>query len=329
MNKIYVAGHRGLVGSAITRCLQKKGYSNIITRTHEELDLTNQREVNAFFKKEKPEYVFLAAAKVGGIGSNSAYPAEFVYQNTMIGFNIVQAAYKHGVKKLMNLGSTCVYPKMAEQPIREESLLSGALETSNSAYALAKISIIKLCMAYNEQYRTNYLSVMPTNLYGIGDNYDLENSHVLPAMIRKFHDAKISGRNEVVLWGDGSPLREFLYSDDLAEAVVYLMEKKDAVDLRNEAGDFINVGSGKELSIKELAGMIQKVVYEEEMASGKVPNEVCRIIWDTNRPNGTPRKLCDISRLSVLGFIPKTELYEGIKKTYADFLRDFRSVRTV
>ncbi len=227
------------------------------------------------------------------------------------------------MKKLLNLGSSCIYPKLAPQPMKEEYLLTGALEPTNDAYALAKISGIKLCTAYNKQYGTNYLSVMPANLYGPGDNYDVSGSHVLPAMIRKFHEAKVSGRDTVSLWGDGSPYREFLYSDDLAEAVVFLMEEKDVIDLRNEAGDFINVGSGKELSIKELAGMIQKVVYEEEMTSGKVPDEVCRIIWDTSRPKGTPRKLCDISRLSVLGFIPKTSLYEGIKKTYADFLSRF------
>jgi GDP-L-fucose synthase len=312
-SKIYIAGHRGLVGSAILRCLRERGYSNIITRTHTELDLLNQQDVNTFFESERPEYVFLAAAKVGGIGANSSYPAEFIYQNTMIGFNVVHAAYKTGVKKLLNLGSTCIYPKMADQPIREESLLTGPLEPSNEAYALAKISAIKLCAAYNKQYGTHFLSVMPTNLYGPGDNYDLENSHVLPAMIRKFHDAKITGKNEVVLWGDGSPLREFLYSDDLADALVYLMEHKDACDLRNGAGDFINIGSGKELTVKQLAETIRNVVYEKDA-------DVCRILWDTSKPNGTPRKLCDISRISALGFTAKTALRDGIKKAYKDFL---------
>jgi GDP-L-fucose synthase len=320
-SKIYVAGHRGLVGSAILHSLQAKGYTNIITRSHGELDLLNQKAVYSFFSAEKPEYVFLAAARVGGIGANSTYPAEFLYQNTMIGFNVVHAAYSTGVKKLMNLGSTCIYPRMAEQPIKEETLLTGPLEQSNDAYALAKISVIKLCTAYNKQYGTNFLSVMPTNLYGIGDNYDLENSHVLPAMIRKFHEAKVSGSNQVVLWGDGSPLREFLYSDDLSDAVVYLMEHRDAQDLRNSAGDFINIGSGQELTIKKLAETVRAVVYEKELQSGnQSPDTVCRITWDTSKPNGTPRKRCDISRLSALGFSVKTALGEGIKKAYMDFL---------
>jgi GDP-L-fucose synthase len=315
-SKIYVAGHRGLVGSAIMRCLQERGYTNIVHRTHAELDLLNQQAVNNFFAGEKPEYVFLAAAKVGGIGANSMYPAEFIYQNMMIGFNVIHTAYKTGVKKLMNLGSTCIYPKMAVQPIKEESLLTGTLESSNDAYALAKIGAIKLCSSYNRQYGANFLSVMPTNLYGIGDAYDLENSHVLPTMIRKFHEAKIFGSNKVVLWGNGSPLREFLYCDDLADIVVSLMERKNAADLRNEAGDFINIGSGKELSIKELANVICAVVYENKMDN--IP--LCHITWDTSKPNGTPRKLSDISRLLALGFTAKTELSDGIKKAYTDFL---------
>jgi GDP-L-fucose synthase len=320
-SKIYIAGHHGLVGTAILRSLQAKGYKNLITRTHAELDLLDQNKVYSFFSIEKPDYVFLAAAKVGGIGANSLYPAEFLFQNTLIGFNVVHAAYTTGVKKLMNLGSTCIYPKMTEQPIKEESLLSGALEPTNDAYALAKISVIKLCTAYNKQYHTNFLSVMPTNLYGIGDNYDLENSHVLPAMIRKFHEAKVTGTNQVVLWGDGSPLREFLYSDDLANAVVYLMEHKDASDLHNSAGDFINIGSGQELTVKELAEMVCTVIYENELQTGnQLLERICRITWDTSKPNGTPRKLCDISRFSALGFTPQTELREGIKKTYIDFL---------
>jgi GDP-L-fucose synthase len=324
-SKIYVAGHRGLVGSAVMRSLRAKGYSNIITRSHAELDLLNQEAVGAFFAAEKPEYVFLAAAKVGGIGANSNYPAEFIYLNTMIGFNVVHAAYTAGVKKLMNLGSTCIYPKMAEQPIQEESLLTGLLEPTNDAYALAKISVIKLCKAYNEQYGTNFLSAMPTNLYGSGDNYDLENSHVLPAMIRKFHEAKESGSNTVTLWGDGSPLREFLYSDDLADAVVYLMETKDAVDLRNAAGDFINIGSGQELSIKQLAETVRAVIYEKELRTGGLsPDAVCGIVWDASKPNGTPRKLCDTSRLQALGFTPKTTLSDGIRKSYVDFLQGYK-----
>jgi GDP-L-fucose synthase len=321
-SRIYVAGHRGLVGSAILRSLQAKGYGNIITRIHAELDLLDQAAVGAFFASEKPEYVFLAAAKVGGIGANSSYPAEFLYLNTMIGFNVVHAAYKSGAQKLMNLGSTCIYPRLAGQPIREESLLTGLLEPTNDAYALAKISVIKLCKAYNEQYGTNFLSAMPTNLYGPGDNYDLETSHVLPAMIRKFHEAKTSGSNTVTLWGDGSPLREFLYVDDLADAVIYLMENRDAVDLRSSAGDFVNIGSGQELSVKQLAETIRSVVYEQELsADGQSPDAVCGIVWDASKPNGTPRKLCDTSRLRALGFAPQTTLVQGIRKSYTDFLQ--------
>jgi GDP-L-fucose synthase len=315
-SKIYVAGHRGLAGSAIMRCLRGNGYTNIVTMTHSELDLLDQRAVNAFFEREQPEYVFHAAAKAGGIGANSTYPANFLYENLTIGLNVVHAAYCYGVRKLMNLGSTCIYPKMAEQPIREESLLTGPLEPSNDAYALAKVSVIKLCASYNKQYGTNFLSVMPTNLYGPGDNYDLENSHVLPAMIRKFHEAKASGSNEAVLWGDGMPLREFLYSDDLACAAVFLMNKKDAADLRHGAGDFINVGSGRELTVKQLAEIICSIVYEEQA-------NLCRIRWDTTKPNGTPRKVCDISRLTALGFTSRTELEEGIRKAHQDFLNRY------
>jgi len=308
--KIYVAGHRGLVGGAIMRRLESGGYTNVITRTHSELDLTNQAAVNAFFASEKPEYVFLSAAKVGGIGANSAYPAEFIYQNMMIGFNVVHAAYKNGATKLLNLGSSCIYPKMAPQPMKEEYLLTGALEPTNDAYALAKISVIKLCNSYNKQYGTNYLSVMPTNLYGPGDNYDLAGSHVLPAMIRKFHEAKASGKDEVTLWGDGSPFREFLYSDDLADAVVYLMENKDAKDL----GDFVNIGTGVDLTIKRLAETVRDVVYAD--ANGRS----CRIVWDSSKPNGTPKKLLDVTRLSSLGWKAKTEFVEGIRVSYRDFL---------
>jgi len=308
--KIYVAGHRGLVGGAIMRRLAAGGYTNIIVRTHAELDLTNQVAVSAFFEQEQPEYVFLSAAKVGGIGANSSYPAEFIYQNMMIGFNIVHAAYKNGVKKLLNLGSSCIYPKLALQPMKEEYLLTGALEPTNDAYALAKISVIKLCNSYNKQYGTNYLSVMPTNLYGPGDNYDLNGSHVLPAMIRKFHEAKISGADRVTLWGDGSPFREFLYSDDLADAVVYLMEAKDAKDL----GDFVNVGTGVDLTIKQLAETIRDVVYAD------VPSRICAIDWDPTKPNGTPKKLLDVSRLCSLGWNASTPFVGGIKAAYGDFL---------
>ncbi len=318
--KIYVAGHRGLVGSAILKGLHKEGYNNIVTKTHSELDLLNQDAVNTFFNTEKPDYVFLAAAKVGGIGANSTYPADFIYQNMMIGFNVVHAAYKAGVKKLLNLGSSCIYPKMAEQPLKEASLLTNELEATNDAYALAKIAVIKLCTAYNIQYGTNFLSAMPTNLYGPGDNYDLQNSHVLPAIIRKFHEAKTTGTHEVTLWGDGSPYREFLYSEDLAAALIFLMKEKNASDIRigehpkTCAFDFINVGSGTDLSIKELAQIVYKTVY------GENPQTPCVINWDTSKPNGTPKKLMDSSKLFSLGFSPNTSLTKGISLAYKDFL---------
>ncbi len=320
--KIYVAGHRGLVGSAIIKGLQKDGYSNIITKTHAELDLLNQETVFSFFKEENPEYVFLAAAKVGGIGANSTYPADFIYQNMMIGFNVVHAAYKTGVKKLLNLGSSCIYPKQAEQPLKETSLLTSELEATNDAYALAKIAVIKLCTAYNIQYGTNFLSAMPTNLYGPGDNYNLQNSHVLPAIIRKFHEAKATGKHEVTLWGDGSPYREFLYSEDLAEALIFLMKEKDAKDIRigehplTCVFDFINIGSGSDLQIKELADIVYKTIY------GENPKNKCTINWDTTKPNGTQKKLMDSSMLFKLGFTPKVNLEEGIKIAYRDFLEN-------
>jgi len=312
--KIYIAGHRGLVGGAITRCLQTAGFSNLLMRTHQELDLLNQAAVNCFFEREKPEYVFLAAAKVGGIGANSSYPADFIYQNTMIGFNVIHAAYKNSVKKIINLGSSCIYPKLAPQPLKEEYLLSNLLEPTNEAYAIAKISVIKLCTYYNHQYGTNYISVMPTNLYGPGDNYDPANSHVLPALIHKFHEAKVSGSDKVVLWGDGTPRREFLYSDDLAAALVMLMQNKNACDLTNPAGDFVNIGSGKDLTIKELADNIRDIVYEETL------NRTCNIEWDTSKPNGTPQKLMDSSRIKTLGFSPQIGLTEGIKLAYRDYV---------
>ena len=316
--KIFIAGHRGLVGGAILRYLQTAGYANLLTRTHAELDLLNQSAVNDFFEKEKPEYVFLAAAKVGGIGANSAYPADFIYQNTMIGFNVIHASYKNGVKKLINLGSSCIYPKLAPQPLKEEYLLSNLLEPTNEAYAVAKISVIKLCTYYNRQYGTNYLSAMPTNLYGPGDNYDPADSHVLPALFRKFHEAKVSGSDRVTLWGDGTPRREFLYSDDLADALVMLMRNNNARDLSNPAGDFINIGSGKDLTIKELAEKIRDVVYDGTQ------DRTCRIEWDTAKPNGTPQKLLDISRITALGFSPRTGLCEGIKLAYKDFVSSIR-----
>jgi GDP-L-fucose synthase len=326
-DKIYVAGHRGLVGSAILRNLNSKGFTTIITRTHNELDLLDQKSVNEFFQVEKPDYVFLAAAKVGGIGGNVTFPAEFIYQNTLIGFNVIHASYVNGVKKLMNLGSTCIYPKLAVQPIIEESLLTGPLEPTNDAYALAKISVIKLCSSYNKQYETSFLSLMPTNLYGPGDTYNIETGHVLPSLISKFYKAKISGKNEVVLWGDGSSLREFLYSDDLADAAIHLMNFCNASDIRNSAGDFINVGSGEELTIKELAKKIRNLVYENELLTSpnKSADDLCCINWDYTKPNGTPRKICDASRLTALGFTAKTKLSDGIKKTYLDFLHRMSS----
>jgi GDP-L-fucose synthase len=310
-DKIYIAGHNGLVGSAIMRKLQSEGFNNIITKTHKELDLVDQAAVERFFSENKPDYVFLAAAKVGGIGANSHYPAEFIYINTIIGFNAVHSAYKHGVKKLLNLGSSCIYPKMAPQPLKEEYLLSGPLEPTNDAYAVAKIAVIKLCNSYNVQYGTNFISVMPTNLYGPGDTYDIENGHVLPAMIKKFHEAKISGTDKVTLWGDGSPYREFLYSDDLAEALLFLMNSKNA----SEIGELINIGVGTDLTIKELAEIVKKTVYAD------VPGKYCTIEWDTSKPNGTPRKLLDVGKLTSLGWKAKTNLIDGIGKAYKDFLK--------
>ena len=309
--KIYVAGHRGLVGSAIVRRLQAAGYSNLVVRTHAELDLTNQQAVQAFFAEEKPEYVFLAAAKVGGIGANSTYPADFIYINLAIALNVIDSAYRHGVKKLLNLGSSCIYPKLAPQPMKEEYLLSGPLEPTNEPYAIAKIAAIKLCASYNRQYGTNFISLMPTNLYGPHDNYHPFNSHVLPALIRRFHEAKESGTDRVVLWGDGSPYREFLYSDDLADAAVYLMERYNAQDI----GEFINVGSSQEVTIKELAELIRNVVYED------APGRECHIQWDTSKPNGTPRKLLDCTRLTALGWKPRFSLKEGIRLAYRDFIQ--------
>lgn len=303
-DKIYVAGHKGLVGSAIMRRLEAGGYRNIVTRSHAELDLTRQAEVEAFFAAERPDYVFLSAAKVGGIGANSAHPADFIYVNLAIALNVIHSAYKYGVRKLLNLGSSCIYPKFAPQPMKEEYLLSGPLEPTNEGYALAKISAIRLCKHYNDQYGTNFISAMPTNMYGPGDNYDPEGSHVMPGMIRKFHEAKVAGR-DVTLWGDGSPLREFLHADDCADALVMLMEKYDYADI----GEFINVGTGQELTIRELAKKVGKAVGFEG-----------RVTWDASKPNGTPRKLMDESRLFGLGWRPKVGLDEGIAAAYADFL---------
>lgn len=346
--KIYVAGHRGLVGSAILRKLKEKGYTNLIYRTSKELDLRRQADVEAFFEKERPEYVFLAAAKVGGILANNTYKAEFIYDNLMIAANVIYASYKYGVKKLLNLGSSCIYPKFCPQPMKEEYLLTGALEPTNEPYAIAKIAAIKLCRYYNEQYGTNFISVMPTNLYGPNDNFNLETAHVLPALIRKFHLAKLlrAGDYEgilndikrfplgfgydkepdlekkekldeilsrfgitkdyVVLWGTGEPYREFLYVDDLADACVFLMERYDYKDI----GEFVNIGTGEDIKIKDLALMVKEIVgFEGE------------IRHDLSKPDGTPRKLLDVSRIRALGWEPRMDLREGIKRTYEWYIQ--------
>jgi GDP-L-fucose synthase len=300
-SKVYVAGHRGLVGSALRRKLESKGYNNLIFRTHSELDLTNQQAVNEFFEQEKPEYVFLAAAKVGGILVNSIYPAKFIYENLMIEANIIHASYMYGVKKLLFLGSSCIYPKMAPQPLKEEYLLTGLLEETNEAYAIAKIVGVRLCKHYNQQYGTNNIPVMPTNLYGPNDNFDLETSHVMPALIRKFHEAKVNNKPEVVVWGTGKPFREFMHVDDAADACVYLMENFNA----NDIGEFVNIGVGKDITIGELAVLVKEVVGFE----GKIK-------LDTSKPDGTPRKLLDITKLNSLGWKAKISLKDGIEQTY-------------
>ncbi len=348
-SKIYIAGHKGLVGSSIMRELKRKDYKNILTRTHLELDLERQSEVEEFFKNEKPEYVFLAAAKVGGIMANKTYPAEFIYNNLLIQVNVIHSAYKYGVRKLLFLGSSCIYPKHAPQPMKEEYLLTSPLEPTNEAYAIAKIAGLKMCRYYNEQYGTDFIAVQPTNLYGPNDRYHLYNSHVLPALIRKFHLAKLllkddyegikndfskrqmkefpyggekgeiegflekfgiikKGRDVVVkLWGTGSPKREFLYSDDLGEAVVYLMEKYGY----NDIGELINIGMGEDITIKELSETVREVVgFEGE------------IEWDRTKPDGTPRKLLDVSKINKLGWKAKTDLEDGIRLTYKDYLRE-------
>ncbi len=296
--RIYVAGHRGLVGSALVRALKLSGYENIITRTRQELDLLNKGAVEAFFSATKPEYVFLAAAKVGGIMANKSYPADFIYQNLQLQNNVIEAANLAGVTKLLFLGSSCIYPKLAPQPIKEEYLLTGPLEQTNDAYAIAKIAGIMMCQSYHRQYGSNFISVMPTNLYGPNDNFDLETSHVLPALIRRFHEAKLNKADNVTLWGTGTPMREFLYVDDLAEACLHLMNNY------NES-EIVNIGTGEDVTIKELAKIIKSVIgYEGE------------ILWDTTKPDGTPRKLLDVSRLHNLGFTHSTPLEEGITKTY-------------
>lgn len=301
-DRIYVAGHNGMVGSAIVRDLKRQGYTEIIVRSHSELDLTDQRAVREFFETVRPEYVFLAAAKVGGILANSKSPADFMYENMMIEMNVIHSSWQTGVKKLLFLGSSCIYPRMAPQPMPESCLLTSELEQTNEAYALAKISGLKYCEYLNRQYGTDYISVMPTNLYGPNDNYHPENSHVLPALIRRFHEAKEQGAESVTCWGDGSPLREFLYVDDLADLCVFLMN--------NYSGDeTVNAGTGKEITIKELTGIVAGIIGYE----GKIK-------WDTTRPNGTPRKLLDVSKAKGMGWTPKTELREGIRKAYEDFL---------
>jgi len=297
-SKIYVAGHRGLVGSAIVRRLHKSGYKNILTRTREELDLTDMKAVASFFERERPEYVFLAAAKVGGIMANSTYPAEFIRDNLLIELSIIDAAYRSGVKRLLFLGSSCIYPKRCPQPMKEEYLMTGPLEPTNSPYAVAKIAGIEMCRAYNRQYGTSFLPVMPTNLYGPGDNFDLETSHVLPALIRKFHEAKIEGKKSVIIWGTGTPRREFLHVDDLADACLYLMEYYNGTEL-------INIGTGEDVTIRQLTGIIGKVVG----FSGE-------LVFDKSKPDGTPRKLLDVSMLSDLGWRSRIKLEQGIRETY-------------
>ena len=302
--KIYVAGHRGMVGSAIVRELRKQGYTNIVTRTHEDVDLCRQEAVEAFFAEEKPAYVFLAAAKVGGIGANSEAPADFMYFNMMLEMNVIHAAWKNGCRKLEFLGSSCIYPRLAPQPMKEDCLLTSSLEETNEAYALAKISGLKYCEYLNRQYGTDYISVMPTNLYGPNDNYHATRSHVLPALIRRFHEAKEKGAPSVTCWGDGSPLREFLYVDDLANLCVFLMN-------RYSGNETVNAGTGKELTIKNLAEMVARVVgYEGE------------ILWDTTKPNGTPRKLLDVSKAEALGWTYRTELEDGLRLAYEDFCKN-------
>jgi len=302
-SKIFVAGHNGMVGSAIVRKLKELGYTKIITKSRKELDLINQFQVNQFFHFERPEYVFLAAAKVGGIKANDDFRADFIYENIMIQSNIIKASHDNGVKKILFLGSTCIYPKMSPQPIKEEYLLTGLLEPTNDAYAIAKISGIKMCQSFNKQYGTNYISVMPTNLYGPNDNYDLNNSHVLPAMIRKFHEAKLEGKNEVEIWGTGTPKREFLYVDDLADACHHLM-------LNYNDSEIVNIGTGEDVTIAELAVGIKNIVgFEGD------------IYFNTEMPDGTPRKLSDVSKLKEIGWTYKTSLKEGIQKTYTDYVK--------
>ena len=303
-DKIYVAGHRGLVGSALMRRLERGGYRNIVSRPHSELDLTNQAAVEAFFAREKPRHVFLAAGRVGGITANANYPARFIYDNLAIEVNVIDASHRHGVDKLLFLGSSCIYPKLAPQPMKEEYLLTGTLEPTNEPYAIAKIAGLKMCAAYNREHGTEYLCVMPTNLYGPGDNFDPETSHVLPALIRKVHEAKERDSQEIVLWGSGEPLREFLHSDDLADACIHLMERHRAADL----GEFVNIGAGREISIRELAMLIAEIAGYRG-----------RLVYDSSKPDGTPRKLLDSSRLAALGWNARIALREGITAVFAEY----------
>lgn len=308
-DKIYIAGHRGLVGSAIVRALESEGYTNLIYKTHRELDLIQQKDVQDFFAQERPKYVFLAAAKVGGIHANNTYRGEFIYENLMVQNNVVDAAYKHGAERLLFLGSSCIYPRHCPQPMREEHLLTGPLELTNEPYAIAKIAGIKLCEAYNDQFKTNFASVMPTNLYGSNDNFDLETSHVLPALLRKIHEAKLAQTKHIVLWGTGTPKREFLHVDDMASACLFVMNKTDF-------NSIVNIGSGEEVSIRELAELICDVVgYKGD------------IIYDHDKPDGTPRKLLDTSRLTELGWKAQIKLRDGLQKTYHWFVDNYSASR--
>ena len=315
-SKIYIAGHRGLVGSAIIRQLESRGFNNLITRTHSELDLTNQSEVQAFFQDQNPDYVILAAAKVGGIHANSTYPAEFIYENMMIEANVIDAAYRNGVERLLFLGSTCIYPKAVQQPMREDALLTGVLEPTNEPYALAKIAGIKLCESYNRQYGTNFRSVMPTNLYGINDNFHPENSHVIPALMRRFHEAKLNNDSEVMVWGSGNAMREFLYVDDMAAASLFVLELDDDIYRSNTKPmlSHINVGTGVDVTIREMAETMKRVVgFKGELK------------FDASKPDGAPRKLIDVSRLISMGWSYSVDLEDGLKKTYAWYLKNEES----
>lgn len=314
-SKIYIAGHRGLVGTALMRNLREKGFENFLTRTHAELDLTSQAEVEAFFEREKPDYVFLAAAKVGGIYANNTYPAEFIRDNLAIQTNVIHAAYKNNVKRLLFLGSSCIYPKLAPQPMKEEHLLTSELEPTNRPYALAKIAGIEMCWSYNRQYKTQYLAVMPTNLYGPGDNYHPENSHVIPALIRRFHEARLANASSVSVWGTGTPKREFMYSEDMADACVYLMNLSDeqfvpllGQDRNDGLAPLMNIGVGEDLTIRELAETVAKVVGYQG-----------RLEFDASKPDGTPRKLMDVGRLNAMGWKARTRMQDGLATAYQDF----------